>query len=284
MTDVVNRTAGVVLAGGRSSRMGSSKAGLEWHGSTLLRRTVSVVGRAVDGPVVVVAAPGQPLPAMPSGVEILFDPREGLGPLQGLAVGLAAVADRADTAFVSSTDLPFLHPAFVRAVLGALTSAAEVALPVAHGFQQPLAAAYRTALAPTVADLVAAERLRPAFLFEACRVLRLDEAALLHDPGVAALDPELDSVHNVNEARDYEAARSRLPPVITVCSPVPLAGPEATGRRNVRAATLAQAADVVALPLDHRILVAVNGQLVDGDAQYALATGDSVAFSRAGER
>ena len=42
--------------------------------------------------------------------------------VQGIAVGLAAVADRADTAFVSSTDLPFLHPAFVRAVLGALTS------------------------------------------------------------------------------------------------------------------------------------------------------------------
>ena len=93
----------MVLAGGRSSRMGSSKAALEWHGSTLLRRTVSVVGRAVDGPVVVVGAPGQPLPTLPSGVEVLTDPHEGLGPLQGIAVGLAAVADRADTAFVSST-------------------------------------------------------------------------------------------------------------------------------------------------------------------------------------
>ena len=284
MTDVVDKTAGVVLAGGRSSRMGSSKAALEWHGSTLLRRTVSVVARAVDGPVVVVGALGQPLPTLPSGVQVLTDPREGLGPLQGIAVGLAAVADRADTAFVSSTDLPFLHPAFARAVLGALTPAADVALPVAHGFQQPLAAAYRTALAPTVAALVAGERLRPAFLFRECRVLRLDEAALLDDPGVAALDPELDSVVNVNEVQDYEAARSRPSPEVTVRRLGPLAGPQGTGHRTVRASTLAQAADSVALSLDRRVLVAVNGQLVDGDGEFALTTGDSVVFSPAGER
>src|SRR5215213_7709623 len=60
--------AGIVLAGGRSSRMGTPKAALEWHGSTLLRRVVGVVARSVDGPVVVVRAPGQQLPALPGGV------------------------------------------------------------------------------------------------------------------------------------------------------------------------------------------------------------------------
>ena len=39
-------SAGVVLAGGQSSRMGTAKAALEWHGSTLLRRTVGIVARA----------------------------------------------------------------------------------------------------------------------------------------------------------------------------------------------------------------------------------------------
>ena len=38
-------SAGVVLAGGRSSRMGTPKASLEWHGSTLLRRTVGILAR-----------------------------------------------------------------------------------------------------------------------------------------------------------------------------------------------------------------------------------------------
>ena len=57
-----------------------------------------------------------------------------------------------------STDLPFLHPAFVRRVLRAVQDGADVGLPVARGYPQPLAAAYRTALAPVAERLVAADR------------------------------------------------------------------------------------------------------------------------------
>src|ERR1700731_334019 len=84
-------SAGIVLAGGRSSRMGTPKAALEWHGSTLLHRTVSIVARATSGPVVVVRAPGQELPPLPPDIEVITDPREGKGPLQGLAAGLGAL-------------------------------------------------------------------------------------------------------------------------------------------------------------------------------------------------
>src|ERR687893_2081126 len=109
-----NVAAGVVLVGGRSSRMGTPKAALEWHGSTLLRRVVGLVARAVDGHVIVVRAPGQELPELPGEVEQVEDAREGRGPLQGLAAGLAAVGDRAVAAYVSSTDVPLLHPRFIR--------------------------------------------------------------------------------------------------------------------------------------------------------------------------
>src|SRR5471030_2474229 len=146
--------AAVVLAGGRSSRMGSDKAALPWHGSTLLRHVCGLVARGVDGTVLVVRAPGQELPALPRGVEVLDDPTEGLGPLQGIAVGLAALEDRADVAFVCATDVPFLHPAFVRRLVRACAAAdppVDVALPIAHGHAQPLAAAYRSALAPLAA-------------------------------------------------------------------------------------------------------------------------------------
>ena len=91
----MSSSAGIVLAGGQSSRMGTPKAALEWHGSTLLRRTAGILARVTDGPVVVVRAPGQSLPALPPQVEIVDDPREGLGPVQGLAAGLAATAGRA---------------------------------------------------------------------------------------------------------------------------------------------------------------------------------------------
>ena len=136
--------------------MGTPKAALEWHGSTLLRRTASILARATGGPVVVVRARGQDLPALPPDVEVVDDPREGQGPVQGLAAGLAAIADRAGAAFVSSTDMPFLHPAFVRRVLRAVAEGADVGLPVARGYPQPLAAAYRPALAPVAERLVAA--------------------------------------------------------------------------------------------------------------------------------
>ena len=72
-------SAGVVLAGGRSSRMGTPKAALEWHGSTLLRRTVGILARATGGPVVVVRARGQELPELPRDVDVIDDLSETLG-------------------------------------------------------------------------------------------------------------------------------------------------------------------------------------------------------------
>jgi molybdopterin-guanine dinucleotide biosynthesis protein A len=261
--------AAVVLAGGRSSRMGTPKAALEWHGSTLLRRTTGLLQRAVDGPVVVARAPGQELPALPADVEVADDPQEGLGPLQGLATGLAAVGDRADVAFVCATDLPFLHLAFVRLVLSALDGGADVALPVAGGYEQPFAAAYRVQLAPLVAELVAADRLKPAFLFAECAVERIDEAALRADPLMAAVDPGLESVVNLNTEEEYKVARRRPAPEVTVVRHWPA---------RTRAATLGAASSAAGRPLDPRVAPKLNGRRVKADPQLPLVRGDVVAF------
>jgi molybdenum cofactor guanylyltransferase len=189
--------------------MGTPKAGLAWRGGTLLHRTVSVVAEAVAGPVVVVRAPGQPLPGLPAGTLVVEDPREGKGPLQGIAAGLAALHGH-QAAFVAATDMPFLHQAFIRRVLALLAEdRADVALPDAHGHLQPLAAAYRVALAELAGQLVAAGRLRPADLFASCAVTRADEARLLADPVLAAADPGLDSLINVNHPAEYAAALAR---------------------------------------------------------------------------
>jgi molybdopterin-guanine dinucleotide biosynthesis protein A len=273
-------SAGIVLAGGRSTRMGSPKAGLEWHGSTLLRRITGIVGRAVDGPVVVVRAPGQALPALPDDVEVVEDAREGRGPLQGLAAGLAAVRDRAPAAYASSTDVPLLHPRFVRQVLDALGDDADVVLPEIGGFPQPLAAAYRTELADVVERLIAEDRMRPAFLFEACRVRRLGAADLLADPALAALDPELESVLNLNEPGDYEAARGRPAPEITVRVFGALRRAVGAGADPalVPAATLGEAAAATGLTLDEHVVAALNGDQITRDPETPLAAGDAVAF------
>lgn len=199
--------------------MGTPKAALRWRGGTLLGQTVAVLAAATGGPVVVVRAAGQPLPSLPDAAIVTEDPRPDRGPLQGIAAGLAALGAlggevATGAAFAAATDMPFLHPAFVRRVLAVRAEdRADVALPVARGYPQPLAAAYRVALAAAADELVASGRLRPADLFAACAVTRLGEARLLADPALRAADPDLDSVVNVNEPAEYAAAlaRAQLP-------------------------------------------------------------------------
>jgi molybdopterin-guanine dinucleotide biosynthesis protein A len=126
---------GVVLAGGRSSRMGAAKADLDWHGVPLVVHVARAVAAATRGPVVVVGAPGQELPAE---LTVARDPVAGRGPLQGLAVGLAALGS--ERAFVCATDQPRAHE-----VLPALL--AVRAADVVSYAGQPLGALYRTGLA-----------------------------------------------------------------------------------------------------------------------------------------
>jgi molybdopterin-guanine dinucleotide biosynthesis protein A len=254
--------AGIVLAGGRSSRMGTPKAWLDWHGSTLLRRTCGVVARGVGGPVVVVRAPGQELPELPPAVRIVEDAREGKGPLQGLLAGLEAVD--AELAFVASTDMPFLHPRFVSAVCAAVDGA-DVAVPHVGGFRQPLAAAYRTALAPVVGELVEDGRLKPAFLFERCDTRWLEEV------------PHPESVRNLNTHEDYAAALAEPEPHVHVRCFGPLRRPAA----DVRAATLGGAAATVGIELGEHVLAALNGDQIARDPLEPLADGDEVAFMAA---
>ena len=271
---------GIVLAGGRSSRMGTPKAALEWHGSTLLRRVVGIVGRAVDGPVIVVRAPDQELPSLPADVEIAEDAREGRGPLQGLQAGLAAARAHAPVAYASSTDVPLLHPRFVGRVVAGVDDGTDVALPHIRGFPQPLAAAYRTELVEVVARLIAEDRMRPAFLFEACRTTRMNADALLRDPALAALDPELDSVLNLTEPADYEAARARPAPevIVRVFGALRRAAAASGDPALVPAATLAEAAAAIGLTLDGHVVAALNGDQIVRDGETPLVAGDAVSF------
>ena len=264
----------VVLAGGRSSRMGRPKADLEWHGSTLLRRTVGVLSRS-GGPVVVVRAAGQQLPPLPRGVSVVEDTTPDSGPLQGIADGLAALEGSAEAAFVCSTDLPFLHPAFVRRISTAL-GGADAALPVVRGFPQPLAATYRTALAKTAAELLTQGQSRPAALLLDRPVVQLDDDLLLADDRLRAVDPDLDSVVGVNDPEAYDRARGRPAPEVLVQRYGALAG--GSGETRVRAATLGAAAQSVGLTLDRHLLAAIDGDQVVRDLETPLVQGDAVTF------
>lgn len=259
--------------------MGRPKASLEWHGSTLLHRIAGIIARAVDGPVVVVRAPGQKLPSLPPGVRVVEDARQGRGPLQGLAAGLTAAAGDAELAYVSSTDVPLLHPAFVAAVIaGADREDVDVALPVAQGFRHPLAAAYRTSLIAEVEELIMSDRMRPAFLFERCRVRELGESDLLRDARLARVDPELLSLRNLNNPAEYDEARARPEPPVTVRRFGTLAPAGDREPLALRAATLRAAAAAAGVTLDRHVVAALNGDQISRDPELPLAAGDVLAF------
>lgn len=174
--------------------MGKPKAWLPVGNEVMLQRVVRVLGDVVRS-IVVVAAPDQEVPPLPAGVEVARDEIEGRGPLQGLAAGLAALEGKVDAAYLSSCDVPFLTAAFVRRVIGLLGSA-PIAVPHVGGFPQPMAAVYRVSVRPVVEELLAADRRRPVFLFDAVptRFIAAEEL------------PELDSLRNLNTPEDYAAA------------------------------------------------------------------------------
>ena len=181
--------------------MGRSKMTLPFGPETMLARVVRLLGEAVDT-IVVVAARTQELPALPPGVLLARDRQDNRGPLEGLAVGLQAISDRVGAAFVTACDVPLLVPAFVRRMLD-LSAGFDIAVPHVDGFDEPLSAVYRTGVLPQVEALLAAGRLRPAYLFDLLRTRRVTAAEL------RGVDPELRSLANVNSPADYQAALQR---------------------------------------------------------------------------
>ena len=204
MSDALPRTGAIVLAGGRSTRMGRDKASMPFDGTTLLGRVVATLATVVDE-VVVVARRDQtlpPLPAVATPVRLAFDEIEDRGPVGGLAAGLASLV--APVAYLSSCDVPLLVPDFVRAMFAALGDA-DVAMPEVDGRLHPLAGVYRRdPVLAAARALLASGRLRPVFLLETLAGVRVPAARL------RAADPEFRSLENLNTPEDLERARRHL--------------------------------------------------------------------------
>jgi len=178
--------------------MGRPKATLPFGGETMLGRTLRLAGQAAQ-PLVVVAAEGQELPKLPAEITVARDRRPDRGPLEGLAAGLAAIAGRADAAYVTSCDCPLLRPAFV-ARMFQLLGDHDIAVPTDGRYDHPLSAVYRTSVLPEIEKFLRADRLRPVFLFDRVKTLRV------HVDDLRDVDPELDSLENLNHPQDYVGA------------------------------------------------------------------------------
>lgn len=197
--------AGIILAGGRSRRMGTDKALLPTPAQTSRTFVEHLAGllSAHCTEVLLVArdetssqqyssiSPQQPW-------RLVYDQLPDQGPLMGLASGLRATT--ASHALVVAVDLPFVQPALL-AWLGDFPLTDELIVPRVQGIPQVLLARYPRAILPTVESCLRDGRRDPRALLERAPVRFLEEEQLRE------VDPELRSFVNVNTPEDFATIR-----------------------------------------------------------------------------
>lgn len=145
--------SGVVLAGGRSRRMGRDKAFLTVGGETLVQWQVALLRSAGCDEVMVSGRAGVDY-GVP-GARVVYDPVENAGPLAGLVAALVAMKN--DRLLVLAVDLPRMTKGFLERLAAAGDAQVSV---VAHGLNgyEPLGACYaRSMLGPARAALARGE-------------------------------------------------------------------------------------------------------------------------------
>lgn len=189
--------ASIVLAGGRSRRMGVDKALLRLDGQTLLERAVTVAA-AVSAPVFVVADRAHRYSI--ANATVVADERPGEGPLGGILAGLRAAG--AGCHLVVACDMPHLSAPLLTHLLDLCSAETDAVVPRLAGRPEPLCAVYAAAAAARLrAQLDSGERAVHRSL-EALRVRWVEEDE------IRRFDADLRSVENWNEPGDV--ARSGL--------------------------------------------------------------------------
>ncbi|HHY38376.1 MAG TPA: molybdopterin-guanine dinucleotide biosynthesis protein B [Clostridia bacterium] len=201
----------VLLAGGKSTRLGAEKASLPFGRGTLTERAVRKL-KALSQDVILVGNPK----IVPEGVRLVEDVFPGRGPLGGIHAGLAAA--RSDKVLVFACDIPFAPVSLLRFICDTATAHenADAVVPQVKGEYEPTVAVYsKKCLKPIEAVLEARDRPRIIEFFPQVRVFALLEAEV-----VRFGDPEL-LFFNVNSKEDYLKALGILgyPPVLCVSGP-----------------------------------------------------------------
>ncbi len=187
----------VVLAGGKSSRMGRPKSLLLFDGEPLIVHIVRAL-KQMFAETIVVAAPEQELPDLPA--ILVRDEVAYQGPVGGIYYGLKAASG--NFCFVTSCDVPFLNLALISHLTSQM-STHDVAVPYWENRFQPLHAAYRTSVRPLLKEQLDRGELRPVYLFDKVRTRKIGEDE------IRRFDPEGLSFFNMNTPDDYERALQR---------------------------------------------------------------------------
>ncbi|MFR9710849.1 molybdenum cofactor guanylyltransferase [Paenibacillus sp. MB22_1] len=217
-------TTAIILAGGRSSRMGSDKALLELGGLTVLERLIRELETVASR---IVIAGGTKAVYERFGKEVVTDRYPGAGPLAGLHAGLESSTTRWNLAV--ACDTPFANRGLFRALLERAEAAEETAARVdrasdlaagaSGGFApteailartperaHPLLAAYRRSVLPGLEARLREGRLKMTAWTETLCTEYIEGEALANASGL----PLEWCTFNMNKPEDYELARSWL--------------------------------------------------------------------------
>jgi molybdenum cofactor guanylyltransferase len=188
---------GFVLAGGKSSRMGSDKSFLPWNGSTLLQQTKAVLDQVCEK--VFILGPPQLYASFGECYEDIY---ADCGPLGGIHAALL----HSSTAYslIIAVDTPFISPEFLHYMVDrALSSSALVTAPRIGGAMQPTCTVFSRKFLPIAEEALKSGKYKLEPLFPPQQTLVLTEA----DLGQFARVGEM--FENLNTPQDFERARNR---------------------------------------------------------------------------
>ncbi len=192
------QVTGVILAGGKSRRMGRDKAFLPFGNGLLIERVIEVIQRVTSDVIVITNTPEQ---YQRFGLPLFADIIPEAGSLGGIYTGL--VYAKTPYSLCLACDMPFVKPAFLR-FLCDTAAEADVVIPRDVEDFQPLCAVYSQACREPIHQRIEAGRLKITGFFDEVGV-RVIEGELL-----AGYDPHNVMFFNANTPEEYEQARQML--------------------------------------------------------------------------
>ena len=192
---------GVLLAGGKSRRMGQDKRFLELEGRTLLERALSILETLFPEVIVVVAEPAPQLTGLRH--RVVTDLIPNCAALGGLYTGLSYAGQ--PRVFAAGCDMPFLDPAVIKWMIG-LDQPSEIVMAQLTSGLQPMHAIYSKACLPHLERMAVAQNLKVQDLCQASGL----SIRLVSEDEIREVDPQFLSFLNVNTPADLEFARKLL--------------------------------------------------------------------------
>ncbi len=166
----------IILAGGRSSRMGKDKASLEISGKSMVERLLSKLSPIV-AEIVVIRAPGQSVPNVPEELKnrtrVGWDSVKDRGPLQGIVDALPLLNSTVDKVFLLTCDLPHITTEWLQTLKDILTDEFDIVCTEENEISNPLLAIYRRTVLEPASKLITEGKSRPISLWEGWRMARL---------------------------------------------------------------------------------------------------------------